>query len=537
VTELRVGPLVRATDASRVTIWTEWAAPCEVVLRVCPDGCSQEQGNVELICQMHTVCVGDRHYAVLHVGGLQTATWYSYSVASLDEDLGQVDLQGESGLMRCFRTLDASEAEVSLRLAYGSCRKLSATEPDALSAFGYWLRDSFDERETVWPRLLLLVGDQIYADEYGGRRKQVPASFQDEPAKRRWRGAQTFAEFASLYEETWTCDEGIRQVLAVLPTFTIFDDHDVINSWNLFPGWRERVLKAGGEQVLVDGLVAYWVYQGWGNLSDQKDEQPALLAIMQRAGRSGEDALEELRACIRREVYGEVHLCWHYDIPTRPTIFVADVRADRPAIFGETGAVYEPARIMSVEQMGELQEWMRRHDEGIAILVSSVPVLLPSLIGFAEYVMGLRPFRGAAPLQWLGRWLAAILQRLARRMSFEHWPVFSATWRELVGLLRVRRHDVVVLSGDVHFSYAMQAWRGFVRSRRQAVLYQLVSTPFGNELSREDKRLIVGQAWIKQLIYGGLRVRVLPLFAAGGKRRIRHDLLFQNTVAMVTFTP
>ena len=189
----------------------------------------------------------------------------------------------------------------------------------------------------------------------------------------------------------------------------IFDDHEVTNAWNVSPTWRERALQYGGEQTLVDGLVAYWVYQGWGNLCNQNPDSHALLAIMQQAEQSGEDVLEALRACIRREVYEEIAIHWYYEIATVPPIFVADVRADRPAVFNGASAIDAPARIMSQEQMEELRNWMQGHASSTALLISSVPVLLPPLIGLAEYLMGIRPFQ-RAPLRWLGHFLSTIKQ-------------------------------------------------------------------------------------------------------------------------------
>ncbi|HEV2582552.1 MAG TPA: hypothetical protein VGT44_16970, partial [Ktedonobacteraceae bacterium] len=303
------------------------------------------------------------------------------------------------------------------------------------------------------------------------------------------------------------------------------------------PTWRAHALQEGMEQMLVDGLVAYWVYQGWGNIGASSGDEYELLAIMQQAAQSGEDALESLRTRIRRAVYQEATLQWHYEIQTMPPVFVADVRADRPARLAGIGSMDDAPRIMSREQMAQLCTWMRDHDASTAVLVSSVPAILPPLIGFAEYIAGVRPFqaRPAGLRHRFGSMLAGAQQKLMQRMSFDHWPVFGATWRELVELLDARRNDLVILSGDVHFSYNMSARRS--ARKRRAVLYQLVSTPFKNTLEQRDKRLVVGQAWLKQAIYGGLRSRVLPLMWAKGGRRVPSDMLFQNVVALVTFWP
>jgi len=260
---------------------------------------------------------------------------------------------------------------------------------------------------------------------------------------------------------------------------------------------------------------------------------------MKQATQSGEDALEDLRACIRQAVYEETPLSWHYEIPTMPPIFVADVRADRPAILDGSNPADVVPRIMSREQMVQLRAWMQEHAASTALLVSSVPAVLPPVIGFAEYVMGVRPFQSVSSslVRRLGQILAGIQQKLALRFSFDHWPVFGATWHELIELLDTRKRDLVILSGDVHFSYAMSARRTFFPTKRCVALYQLVASPFKNTLEWRDKRLILGQAWIKRAIYGGLYTRMLPLLRTKGAKHVHFDMMFQNAIALVTFWP
>ncbi len=536
--QLRVGPLVRAMSSESVVIWTEWTHPCEAILQATPSDQSNKQvASPQTVCS-RTITIGNRHYTLLRLDGLQPSSWYDYDVACKTDGEEQAIPAATGALKHCFRTLDPPEAGNALRLAYGSCRKPSTLEPDALNAFGSWLMDRFDERETAWPHLLLLIGDQIYSDDFTGRRGRrkgtspLTINAQSEPPGRT--GAQTFAEFASLYEQAWAGDDGIRQVLAVIPTCMIFDDHEITNSWNTSPDWRASALRHGLEPMLVDGLVAYWVYQGWGNPGAQSEANNALAALMQEATQRGEDALERLRATVRKAVYEEIAPRWHYDIPTMPPIFVMDVRADRPAILRDTDDADAPTRIMTRRQMSELEEWIKNHDTSTVLLVSSVPVLLPPLIGLAEYAMGIRPFHGTF-FRPVGHLLTRIQQRVTRHMSFDHWPVFVATWRELVKLLSHRRHDIVVLSGDVHFSYAAEAHRGLFHSKKLASLFQLVASPFANALDSRDAGLVRNQARVKRAIYGGLHIRMLHL--TGTKATVARDLLMQNTVALVTFEP
>ena len=533
---LCVGPFVRAIRPDGVAIWTEWSHPCEVTLTVTEVSHGAGQELSSLMVRVQTIMVGGRYYALSQLEGLQSATWYNYHITTSIHKKEPASSVVKTSV-QCFRTLDLPDTQNTLRLAYGSCRKLSTIEPDALSAFGTWLIASIEQRETEWPHLLLLIGDQIYADDFTGRRKQKRFHVQPDPAAQPV-ATQAFEDFALMYLEAWA-DQGIRQVFAVLPTYMIFDDHEISNGWNTSSTWRAYALQNGFERTLVDGLVAYWVYQGWGNIGMQTSDEHALLTIMRQAAQNGQDALEGLRARVRQAVYQEQTLRWHYTIPTMPPLFVADVRSDRPAILDGSDPADVAPRIMSLQQMEELRAWMKEHTEVTTLLVSSVPAILPSLIGFAEYVMGARPFqrRSAGPLRRFGHMLAGRQQKVALRMSFDHWPVFGATWHELIALFATRTSDIIMLSGDVHFSYSIKARRTLFPTKRRPNFYQLVASPFKNKLDQRDKRLISGTAWMKRAIYGGLHTVILPLRQKKGAKRVPHDMLFQNVVALVTLTP
>lgn len=536
---MRIGPLVRATSTSTVVVWAEFYQPGAVTLSARPfDAPSTTASNIS----SHTVNVGGRYYAALQLTDLQPATWYTYYLdSSADQPLPASEHTDARQSLRplryqCFRTLEAqtehpgSTQESALRIAYGSCRDMRMPEHDAFSAFGAWLLERFLARDTLWPHLLLLIGDQIYADEPSAGLLQRYPHLQ--------KGAQTFEDFACMYTYSWTSDEQVRQVLAVLPTYMIFDDHEITNNFNISPTWRARAIRHGQEQLLVDGLVSYWIYQGWGNLHQRQPSQHPLLHIMQAAARSGEDALEALHACISSAIREQSHLTWHYEIPTRPSIFVMDVRVDRPAIFNSQTPFTEfPASMMHPQQMEQLASWLYEKRGELMLLVSSVPVLLPPLIGLAEYLMGVRPFyKRVAPLRRLGHHLARLQHKLAMGTSFDHWPVFNTTWHSLVDILAKRQQHILVLSGDVHFSYAMQA-RRTKKSLRTARLYQLVSTPLQNELSTNNRRLVLGQAWLQRAIYGGLRMQMLPMYTGNLKQRVPHNMLLQTTIALLTLQP
>lgn len=520
MTSILIGPVVRATSSTSVIVWAAFSEAGEVVLTASPDTAAASAVSI----RVHTVSVGGRHFAAPQLRGLEPGCWYHYRFATPSgEEVAAQELQ----LEQCFRTLDAPGTASALPFVYGSCRKLSSPRHDALSAFGRWLLERFEQREQTWPRFQLFIGDQIYADQ------PPPTAVGLYPQLRG--GARTFEDFALLYDYAWTVDPHTRQALASLPTYMIFDDHEIDNNWNNTPGWRAEMLEKGKEQVIIDGMVAYWVFQGWGNIEQRGTTQHPLLHIMEEGQKSGADVLDELRTCIKLSLDGKLLLRWHYELPTTPPIFVANARADRTQVQDEHAQnVYEPAGIMGKQQMEELRTWMRQHDSGPVIFVSSVPVLLPPLIGLAEYVTGVRPL-WHSPLRRLSRQVARLQTRLSTRFSFDHWPLYSRSWRDLVQQLKRRRSDLIVLSGDVHFSYALEAHPTFGPGK--AHLYQLVCTPIQNSLGKKDLRLIQVQSPIKRLSYGGLTSHLLPLYDAEGKTRISRDLLLQNTLAYVTVPP
>ncbi|GAC1640628.1 MAG: alkaline phosphatase D family protein [Ktedonobacteraceae bacterium] len=537
---LRIGPLVRATNATSAVIWAELSQPCTILLSAQSSHTTASIQPETTSVRTHTVTLGSRYYIAPQLHGLQPATWYTYWLSIIKQtDTDELTERIDEPLLFCFRTMDAVQISDTpeyvssgltakpLRLVYGSCRKFVAPQIDALSAFGRWLREHVEQQETLWPHLLLLIGDQIYADQPPEEVRQQYPQLHD--------GATTFEDFALLYEYAWTQDSDVRQVLACLPTYMMFDDHEIKNNWNITPQWYSTMLQAGQEQVLVDGLIAYWVYQGWGNLVQREDTRYLLLRVMQEAEQSDVDILETLRTQIRREVCGERLGRWHYEIQTVPPLFVLNTRSERTSVFTqEQDAIYGPTRIISQTQMQELATWMQNHDTSPSLLISSVPVLLPPLVGLAEYMMGIR-FWGRG-LRWLGRRVAHIQQRLALRTSLEHWPIFSETWNEFVQIVTKGTHDVLVLSGDVHFSYAMEARRIFSKAVKTRLI-QLVSTPLQNTLSDRNEQLVKKQARLSHLMYGGLDTRMLQLRTPDGKKRIQHDMLFQNALAYVTLTP
>jgi hypothetical protein len=62
----------------------------------------------------------------------------------------------------------------------------------------------------------------------------------------------------------------VRRTLANVPTYMIFDDHDVTDDWYLNRAWCIDVLrKPLGRRVVQNAMLAYALFQAWGNTPDQ----------------------------------------------------------------------------------------------------------------------------------------------------------------------------------------------------------------------------------------------------------------------------
>lgn len=65
----------------------------------------------------------------------------------------------------------------------------------------------------------------------------------------------------------------VRKALANVSIFMIFDDHEITDDWNLNWRWcREVYSKSLGRRSVQNGLLAYALFQAWGNTPEQFNE-------------------------------------------------------------------------------------------------------------------------------------------------------------------------------------------------------------------------------------------------------------------------
>src|SRR5919197_1179758 len=100
-------------------------------------------------------------------------------------------------------------------------------EPDALYALAQEMLRNPEER---WPHLLLLLGDQVYADEGAPKTREFIRS-RREGSKPPGLEVADFEEYTRLYWESWR-EPVARWLFSTVSTSMTIYDHDVRDDWN-----------------------------------------------------------------------------------------------------------------------------------------------------------------------------------------------------------------------------------------------------------------------------------------------------------------
>jgi hypothetical protein len=469
VPNLILGPLLRYVGETEAIVWVETDSPCEVEVLGTRDRTFQVAGH---------------HYAVVRCSGLDRGAWHEYEV-SLD---GERVWPLEGFPASAFHTYPKEEP---LEVVFGSCRVAAPHEPP------YSLRKDEDERgrevdslhtlaermlaepREQWPDVLLMIGDQVYADEVSPATRAFIESRRDtseEPGC----VVVDFEEYTQLYRESWT-DAKIRWLLSTLSSMMIFDDHDVHDDWNSSQAWLEEIrTKEWWREHIVAALASYWVYQHIGNLTPEGHADDELLERIKQAD-DGWPILAEFARAADESASGTR---WSYCRDLGDTrVVVIDSRAGR--------ILEEGNRSMLDEQEWEWVAEQFTGDFDHLLVATSLPWLLGEgmhhLEAWSEAVAG-----GA----W-GPAFAPLAERLRRAVDLEHWPAFQDSFARLAELLRSvgagergrAPASIVVLSGDVHHAYLAEV--AFRRgSGVRSHVFQAVCSPYRNPLEARERQVI-----------------------------------------------
>ena len=513
---LLLGPLLRHVGERDATVWVETDAPCEVEVRA---------GNMS--GHERTFTAAGHHYALVVLTGLEPASSTPYEIR-LDGKAVWPASDSTFPPSR-IRTVDPSRP---VRLLFGSCREVPAVngkgdpklDPDVLDAFASRMIGQDHEQ---WPDALLLVGDQIYADDTSPAIQEFIKTRRD-IRKAPKTEVSDFEEYTRLYYESWG-EPTVRWLLSTLPSAMIFDDHDVRDDWNTSHAWRLDMQKTDwwGERI-TGALMSYWIYQHLGNLS------PASLEAdeMYRVVRDLPDAEATLRAFAQaadREADGAKGTMWSYRREIGPVrLLVIDSRCGRVLADGRRSMISDPEFDWVEDQVAD---GSFEH----LVVATSMPWLLPRALHDIE------SWNEALCAGSRGRVLARIGEWVRRAVDLEHWAAVRLSFDRLAALFaRVGRGEhgapapatICVVSGDVHHTYVSEAdYKPLLKSR----VYQITCSPISNSIPLL-MRLVFNIGWsntverVVRFLDRWTRVPPLPIHwhHPSGPH-------FGNTLALLTF--
>jgi PhoD-like phosphatase len=458
---LLLGPLLRYVDATSASVWVEVAHRGVVTVALA--------GRT---FDTPTFTVHGHHYALIDVAGLEPGASHPYTVSFDGQQIWPVaDSPYPEPRIRTFHP------DAPLRVVFGSCRTSVSHDaignlthgPDVLRA--YALRMARTEQSS-WPTVLLLLGDQVYADETSAEMREYIAARRDidEPPGEE---LKDYEEYAHLYSLAWT-EPANRWLLSTLSSAMIFDDHDIRDDWNTSATWlRDIRATPWWHDRVVGGLASYWVYQHIGNLPPDERKADEVYAEVMRIGREG-DAGEVLDRFVERADEEPAFYRWS---------FVRDFGATRLVMVDSRAArVLEEGhrRMLDDVEMAWLDDLLDGgHDH--VLIGTSLPFLLPT---------GLHHLEAWNEAVCAGAWgsrMAARGEKLRQAVDLEHWAAFQTSFQDVAravievadGRRGLAPATVTFLSGDVHHSYLATVDLG--PGDRSRVL-QAVCSPIRNPL-------------------------------------------------------
>ncbi|MEL7288641.1 MAG: alkaline phosphatase family protein [Pseudomonadota bacterium] len=516
------GPIVRKVTSTECHIWVVTSNADSPALNL-----SANEVVVSGNCQRETIRVGK--YAFIHLLSFTSSEPFEdtarigYSL-SFSDDAQQASWENEQrGLLYdgqsslCFHYTETPET-----ILHGSCRKPHFHSDDALAQVDVLHKNAF-KKQNDFPDLLLMTGDQIYADDvagpmlkaihsvidrlglyhealegavvtntnelathehgyyereqllpqiatntvlssifFGAKKKPV---FTSVNAQNHLIGsAEIIAMYLLVWSDTLWADinidkDGIppkyhaifdkehealngfvkqlpqvRRALAHIPTYMIFDDHDVTDDWNLTRGWEQEVYgNPLSKRMIGNALIGYLLCQGWGNAP--KKVAPLIAKVQESMGESGLNSHDEVIDDLLD--FDQ----WHYRLDTTPPIEVLDTRTQR---WRSESNMNKPSGLMDWEALCDFQHSIIGKES--VIVVSAAPIYGVKVI---EAIQKVFTFFGKA-----------------LTVDAENWMAHKGTANVILNIFRHYKTppDFIILSGDVHYSFVYDVRLRFRRN-------------------------------------------------------------------------
>lgn len=301
----------------------------------------------------------------------------------------------------------------------------------------------------------------------------------------------------------------VQRALANVPSYMIFDDHEVTDDWYLTDDWRDKVLTAPlGVTVLRNALLSFTLFQAWGNLPSRFStgdhaQLPTLTPQLMNASPAPTPATANQIDALFGFTGAEPRIKWHFTVPTGPTTTVVLDTRTRRSFDGR----FNPPGLLSQAALDEQLPSSLVPSPGAEalIVVSPAPVLGLALIeelaqplaarGKADFVMSV-VLEGEPRITGYMEW------------DMEAWALDAASFEAFLA----RCHEmgkVVLLSGDVHYAFSaeMDYWKQGQPTPSRIV--QLTASALKNDWGEAPKRVletVTAQRLIHSAFYPAARL-------------------------------
>ena len=513
----------RSSGTSRrtsATIWVETDEPCTVDI---------------LGAEAPTFSVEGHHYALVIVDGLDPGSVYEYEVA-LDEHV--VWPLPDDPFPPPWSARSTADPLGSCSVAAGRRRptslptRSSSITTIAAAASMRCVRTGCgccDPAIDEWPDLLVLLGDQVYADDPSPgpathRRdvRRCRRSRRDPPDE----VVADFEQYTWLYHESWT-PEVERWVLSVVPSTMIFDDHDMIDDWNISETWVADIRRQPWwQEHIIGGLMSYWIYQHLGNLSPERIREEGMLAALIAGGRrhatccdGGRPSPSSTRPCPAATT-------------SATTATSVDVRL--VVIDSRNGRVLEP----EARQMVDDDEWAWIAEHAAEpcrhlLIASSLPVLVPGGLHDLQQWNEAVCATGAGAARGRG---SASASGVA--IDLEDWSAFDRSFRAMCELIDDTANESPIRPRRSRCCRATSISPTSPRSRcpRRATtcrVRQVVSSPIRNAFVKRERRVIRFAIRRSGRAIAGWLARRAGVAPAPIRWELEHGPIFDNNIGML----
>ena len=296
----------------------------------------------------------------------------------------------------------------------------------------------------------------------------------------------------------------VARALANVATYMIFDDHDVTDDWNLHKKWTNRVYsKEFGRQLVRNAVMAYGVFQGWGNdpVVFETGKNKELLDEIERlyAGDgpypvAGSTERIDTLCGVTGAAFTE-QAVWNYIVPApKMRVVVLDTRTRRKF----TGEGYLPPDLVGLNRDQQLPAGPPTDGRELVFVVSAAPVLGPDIID----TLGWPAAQVAIDVVHQGKGLDGSGVQTANigveKYDAEGWSSNDLARETLLARLATYPR-IVLLGGDVHFadSLTLDYYKKGVTAPSRIV--QLTSSPARNKFKDVVKLLLRQNAMLQRV--------------------------------------